>query len=301
MTARFILSLDCEGKWGVADHLRDYRATLSDENLRRAYTLLLATLAEFDVAATFAFVGCFMLSRKELLRLPLSELAAEQPYLTDAASEIIVGEQGWTGDWAVELAAARRHEIGLHGVTHTPWTDMTAAQARREMNLIPPAPGMTFVYPRNKIAHTEVLREFGIAGYRAALPNRSRLQAFLSEWNVFSRPDLDPSGAEIVAIPPGYFINWRHGLRRLVPIDVSRLRARNLLSAAVREGSVVHFWCHPENLATAPRTAAVLRAILEEVARSRDRGQLVVQTQRQYCEAMPTPSFCPSGQPVEAA
>ena len=45
MPARFIFSLDCEGKWGVADQLhRDAHRTLSTERLREAYAGLLALL-----------------------------------------------------------------------------------------------------------------------------------------------------------------------------------------------------------------------------------------------------------------
>lgn len=63
MTARFILSLDCEGKWGGADHLTPAdHAGLSDQRLRQAYSDNLALLDEFDLPATSAFFGCFSLS-----------------------------------------------------------------------------------------------------------------------------------------------------------------------------------------------------------------------------------------------
>ena len=60
MPATFILSLDCEGKWGVADHLdAQTHRSLADARLRAAYRDILAALDRYDIAATFAFVGLF--------------------------------------------------------------------------------------------------------------------------------------------------------------------------------------------------------------------------------------------------
>ena len=60
MSARFILSLDCEGKWGVADLLRKIDSrTLSEDSLRTAYGGIVALLDRLDIASTFAFVGLF--------------------------------------------------------------------------------------------------------------------------------------------------------------------------------------------------------------------------------------------------
>jgi hypothetical protein len=269
MSGRFILSLDCEGKWGVADHLNDTQArALSRENLERAYRGLSDTLDRHDIVATFAFAGCFARSLDELKRMPLSDLARSTPDLLHA-----------------------RHEIALHGVTHTPWTDLTLEAARAELALAPIAGAKTFVYPRNKVAHTALLREAGFFGFRAAPVVASRFHAFISEFDVIAcKPQGDPARSDFIAIPGGQFVNWRHGPRQLVPVMASRLRARRLLERAANEGGLVHYWSHPENFATAPNTFEVLEAILEEVARFRARGIEVV-TQAQYClERLSAPS-----------
>ena len=145
MVARFILSLDCEGKWGVADHLTPGdHAALSDARLRAAYADILAALAEFDIPATFAFVGTFSLTADRLatMRPALADLARDLPgYLEPALEDMANGtREGWTGDWAVEAVdgARQHHEIGLHGATHMPWTwpGMTPDLARRELGLL---------------------------------------------------------------------------------------------------------------------------------------------------------------------
>lgn len=301
MAARFILSLDCEGKWGVADHLTaGHHAAFSDERLREAYRGVLAALDEFDIRATCAFVGCFSLPAGALrsLRPALEDLAQDVPgYLQHVLRDSAEGSrQGWTGDWAVEAVATARapHEIGLHGATHIPWTwpGLTEGVARRELGLLfdVRAPILsrttTYIFPRNADAHAHVLDEFGVAGLRQARVHPSRLASLASEFDLLARPEPDPPPARPLRIPAGYFVNWLSGFRKMVPHAVSRARARLLMERAARTGEVVHYWTHPENLASAPATLTLLRGILEDVARMRDAGRCEVLTQDQYCRRL---------------
>jgi peptidoglycan/xylan/chitin deacetylase (PgdA/CDA1 family) len=298
VAGKFILSLDCEGKWGVADHLRpqDHEG-LSDARLREAYDGILAALDRYDIPATFAFVGLFTLPLAELKRLEpdLARLRQAAPhYLGPALDDALRGTgQGWTGDWALErtASATTTHELGLHGVTHLPWASVDEAFVREEMALFANSGAAlagrstTFVYPRNAVAHQSVLGAFGIGGYRKARPGRSRLASLLSEVDFTTPPDPDapaPGAGEPVEIPPGYFVNWLSGARALIPIEVSRARARAILKRAAKSGGVVHYWTHPENIATAPATLTLLSGILEDVARMRDAGQIEVLTQQAY-------------------
>jgi hypothetical protein len=141
----------------------------------------------------------------------------------------------------------------------------------------------TFVYPRNLIAHPELLARHGFLGFRTARPARSRSASLLSEFNLFETAQQPESCREIVHIPSGFFLNWRSGLRRLVPAEVTRLRAKRLLAAAASDGGIVHYWLHPENIASAPATLEPFRALASEVARSRDAGDCDVMTQLGYC------------------
>lgn len=297
MPARFILSLDCEGKWGVADHLgpTEHRA-LSDARLRKAYADILAVLEEFDFPATFAFVGLFGESPHDLkkLRPTLAELGAQAPhYLEPAWADMEQGSrQGWHGDWAVEAVgdSSVGHELALHGITHVPWGSVPRSFASAELEVLkalasPLKKARTFVFPRNQVAHTDVLLEGGFEGFRLAPTRRSRLGSLLSEMNLFSPPEAGPNGNNrLVPIPGGYFVNWQSGPRLLVPIAMSRLRAKRMLAQAEEDQRIVHYWTHPENIASAPRTLRLLREIVQMAARLRDAGRCEILTQTAYCQ-----------------
>jgi peptidoglycan/xylan/chitin deacetylase (PgdA/CDA1 family) len=298
MPARFILSFDCEGKWGSADALGPMnRRCLTDPKLQSAYAAILGLLHEYDVEATFAFAGLFSQSRDQFARLrsEVELLARQEPsYLAPALGDMDATRgDGWHGDHLVEaVAIARvRHEIALHGVTHVPWTGMDHGTAAAELRLFealegPVRQSRTFVYPRNLVAHTELLARSGFIGFRAARRERSRLSSLLSELNLFEKPEQPSFHPPIIAIPAGFFLNWRHGVRRLVPSAVTIARARRLLKRAAPAGAVVHYWLHPENIATAPATLDLLRSLLIEVARARDAGDCDVMTQLGYCRSI---------------
>ena len=61
------------------------------------------------------------------------------------------------------------------------------------------------------------------------------------------------------------------------------MRVRRLLRRAAISGEVVHYWLHPENLASAPATLSVLQMLVREMAEARESGHCQVVTQLGYC------------------
>jgi peptidoglycan/xylan/chitin deacetylase (PgdA/CDA1 family) len=297
MAGRFILSLDCEGKWGIADLLATpHHEQLSDRRLRDAYEAIVGLLARLDVPATFAVTELFLRSRDELLSLPRDEIAARLPYSAPAFEDLLNGSgEGWSAPWLPDLIGDR-HERACHGVTHMPWPAMTREQARFELSLAAEAAGRTFIHPRNAVAHLDLLAEAGFAGYRLPPRTRSRAASMASEFNILARSEPSPPAAPFQSSPGGYFINWLSGPRRMVPKAVTRLRARRVLRDAARSGGVAHFWTHPENIASAPGTLDNLAAVLEEAVSLRRRGLIEIVTQIDYCRSLseatgtPTPA-----------
>lgn len=298
MAATVIFSFDCEGKWGVADSLSPATHTaLANDRLGEAYRKLVALLDQYQVPATFAFVGLFAEPAAELrnMRHPLDQMARLSPdYLAPALADARDGSrQGWHGDWAVDLVGSSRtsHELAFHGATHIPWDTMSDALLEQEIALYhsltsPIGRSKTMVFPRNRVAHLDAVRSLGIGAYRLGL-DRPRAINLLDEFNPLPKAQFSCSAVDgLIAIPAGYFVNWRHGLRRSIPRAWSRLRAQWLIERAARSGAVVHFWLHPENIARAPATLDSLEDILRLVRQSRDNGRGEVQTQIDYCRGL---------------
>jgi peptidoglycan/xylan/chitin deacetylase (PgdA/CDA1 family) len=263
--------------------------------LREAYDGILSVLRTYSVPATFAFVGLYAETPGNFRRLrpEVEALAARNArYIGPALRDIddSTGD-GWHGSWAVDAVGSSnlKHEIALHGIAHVPWGQVDREFALAELSLHPllmsaVREARTFVAPRNEVEHLDLLRRIGIVGYRSAPSHRSSITALISEFDIWTSPQSDPSGLVhgMVPIPSGYFINWQHGLRRIIPIELSSLRFDRMLLAADQANAVVHFWLHPENVASAPATLGLLRKMLAAVAKRREVGACEVLTQLQY-------------------
>jgi peptidoglycan/xylan/chitin deacetylase (PgdA/CDA1 family) len=303
MSGTFIVSLDCEGKWGMADKLQPYHhRLLTDEALAGIYEDIVAVFERHDIAATFAFVLAFTLDeteRQQLAHLFDIDDARSGGWLShfrEAKREGKLG--GWFQPRALE--AVRRHsqhEIACHGFCHRSFADdsLSADGAREELDaaaIVATAKGLslkTFVYPRNKVGNVRVLAEKGYIGYRAERPHPpghvARLKSLADELDMWPRPE-QPSrqnGQEITRIPAGLFFNWRFGLRRRIPPAITIQRWKTLLDRTAADGGVAHLWLHPHNLITAPETRDTLDAVLAQAAKHAARGRLKVLTQEQFC------------------
>ncbi len=305
MAGTFILSLDCEGKWGMADHLTaDHHRWLTTARLRAAYEQLLSLFDEYEIKATFAFVMAFLLSDRQ--QRAREELFQDQEiegknWLTSFRIAQAEGDmEGWCMPELLEIVQSHeRHEIGCHSFSHLPLDEdlVSAYVMRREIGAAMSVAKErrvsmhTFIYPRNRIGHVGILAEAGFAGYRDRLTTRSgpigRASSLLAEINVLEKPQWPESSRnDITVIPSGYFFNWRHGARKLVPKTVTEHRWANLLSRAARDGGVVHLWLHPHNIISAPETFDVLRSVMRNVASHQATGGITVKTQQEYCAGL---------------
>jgi peptidoglycan/xylan/chitin deacetylase (PgdA/CDA1 family) len=285
------MSLDCEGKWGMADCLRPYHhRDLTSAKLAEGYWQLLSMLAEYDIPATFAFVMAFALSERELSGFPILDRFRQRqdPWLESYWQCLEGGfSEGWHEPACFEMVrAAGVHEIASHSFCHRPLGDSSidGQGAAVELDLATAAARLkgvelkTLVFPRNEVGNLSAVRRAGYLGYRTRLKrhggNIGRIEALLEEFAMNRGPQEPLAMTDgLVAIPSGRFFNWRFGLRLLVPPAVTRKRFRNQLEQCAHEGGVVHLWLHPHNFATGPGTAPVLAAVLSDVARLRDRGR----------------------------
>jgi hypothetical protein len=298
----FILSLDCEGKWGSAGWADPrHRTCLTGANLLRAYREILGLLERREIPATFAFVMAYTLSEEEFRSRP--DLFREGGRRTEAwlarfRAEAAGGRlDGWFLPEALEaVRAAGRHEIACHGFTHLPLDEgrVTREEARRELGSavrVAREKGValeTIVYPENVVGYVGLLPEHGLRGYRDRLARPAsvlgRSGALLDELRLRTRAQTParPRSARAVAIPPGYFLNWRARMRRAVPARITLARWRHIVGDAVRHGRVAHLWLHPHNVIDGRGTLQLLDRILQVVSAHRRRGELQVLTQADY-------------------
>ena len=297
----FIISFDCEGKWGLADHLTDeHQALLTRENLSGVYSRLNTLLEKWEIRATFAFVGALMLSSDQFHAHPewFHDVTVDgSNWLDSFRAE--AGEKQYDGWFHPEIAdviadSPLWHELAAHGFSHLPLSEKLISKQcfDREMHSFSQAAALlgrvfrTLVYPRNAIGFQDELKNHGFIGYRKALYQRpSRLKNILREFHVLDRAQADGVfDRGIVAVPSGHFLNWRRNARKKVPVAVTLRRWRHMLDNAVRNNGVVHLWSHPHNFITCPSQFKVFEEILKHAAKHVKNGAMLNKTMEQYCD-----------------
>ena len=300
MSSDFIISLDCEGMWGMADRPYDQRSFVTREGLTKIYKDLLKMFAVYEIPTTFAFVGMFVLSdqEREEFEPQLGEMLYRgQDWLTQFRAE---REASWFDDWFCPEAFEAvqndgRHEIGTHGFTHIPFDgpDTPTDLYEREWELVKKlgrkrgVDFKTLIYPRNRVGHVELLPQAGISGYRDLLVQKGPVARVIQEFNIFEKcQPHEPKSAGTQLIPAGYFWNWRHGARAFVPSSVTRLRWKTILKSAAETDGVAHLWSHPHNFISGPSGLDGFEEVLKHAAKLRDQGKMSIKTQEQYIDSL---------------
>jgi hypothetical protein len=279
----FILSLDCEGLWGMADKASVLSArTITQKSLDQAYEQISRILDAAGIRATAAFVSAFA-APEELLRdvVPemeqLSELEPDwfgelMPRLRKFDRESLDG-LGGHAFW--KRLAADGHEMGWHGTTHMPLRDSTPGDtvdlelqlAARLNSALGPWP-TSVVFPRNQVGHLGRIGKAGFKVYRAGVPRSGtgRVLGLLCEWAVLQGScKEEPSTSDgLCRLPAGDFLNWPSGARALVPGRITVARWTSMLRDAAARGGYVHMWFHPHNLVTAPAMLETFEAVMRK-------------------------------------
>jgi len=290
-------SFDCEGKWGMADHPRDWDSSLTHKGLLKAYEFILSTLHANNLSATFAFVGAFTETREEFLDEAFPKLTSKNHmlWLEHSKHRIInKAEEGWFMPELLEMVKEyNTHEIATHSYTHIPFNMLDIDDARIELGLVRrwaeknKIECSTLVYPRNIIKHHDLLKEYGIFGYRDIPDTMSNhripklIKTFIEEVWVFKKSQLLSMDKPVI-IPGGVFINWQYSFRKYIPTTISISKYKHMIHDAKNRSRVAHFWTHPHNFITSPPTKILFKKLCEEVSRQRDESRLIVKKQNDY-------------------
>lgn len=284
-TGIFTISLDFELIWGTLDKpkARRFRRLCAIE---RAEVIdgLLSLFAEYNVSATWCTVGHLFLDHtKNAAGMRSAEADAPIFYGRDLVEKI--------------RNCAVPQEIGSHSFTHMIFDDPSCTPSMAEGELTASAKlardmgvQMTsFAFPRNRIAHLDLLPRHGFTAYRGKdlswyqrVEKRRWFHRLGHLLDMFAAtaptPGLPVWHEEgIWELPGSMLFTPSHGLRRIVPGKARVFRAQRGLRSAVETRKIFHLWFHPTDLVIRKDTMFdSLRQILDYAGKLRASGQLSI-------------------------
>jgi len=305
--SQFILSFDCEGKWGMAsDPSMVDTHIIGDSSLQWAYQQIFESLKSFNIPASFGVVGLFAqdLSAFEAFDATHGSNPAYESWFQNPKTAFSTGSMdGWFYPTLIEdIKRFKIHEVSSHSYTHLPFHNEFVTRETVENELLTMNQFMqtkdvslqTMIYPRNQVAHTDLLPIFGISGYRDSNDSDSaygsKIRTLVNEFNIFSKSSAHSQYEAPVKISAGYFLNWQNGPRLIIPPTITVRRFNHLLDHAEKTGGVVHMWLHPHNLITGKNQVQLFNRVLQSVAQRQSQGSLSVLTMGQYCRQISTDS-----------
>lgn len=231
----FCISIDTELLWGRKD--LDYSGFI--EKTKKEREIIIKILLLFDkykIPATWAIVGKLF----------------EQ------------GDPLWYGrDIINTIKKYENQEIGCHSYSHPEFSKITKLEAEEEINKsIKNAKELgiklnSFVFPRNKVNHLDLLHKYGFTSYRGTEPNvysEVPVVYFLRQVYSLLGPSTPPINKprkekQVLNIPGSmYFVSAR-GIRKYIPKGLRFYKARAGIDNAIKEGKVFHLWFHPVDFA----------------------------------------------------
>ena len=290
----FTFSLDLEFAWGTRGRPRAVEVPPFLDGTRDAIRGLLPLLEQYEIPATWVAVGA--------LWLPTADDSSKHRWLregrfVDVPAGNCRSQPHWYAEDVLEALAGCRvpQELGCHTLTHI--YVRPGAEGRQELRLELirflqlferlnlPRP-RTFIFPRAKMAHLDLLAEFGFSAFRGpenkwfeSLPGKipRAVLRLLDARSAMAPRVLKPRPFHdtLWMIPSSQFYSPFLGVGRRVSIASRVNKAIKGLRKAARHRSVYHLWTHPSNLGchTADLLAG-LQQIFAEADRLREAGCL---------------------------
>lgn len=284
----FCVSIDVERAWGIWDKPSPeyWRRCLEAE--QRIVERLIQVFDRYEVAGTWAVVGRLM--DRDVTR-------PGEPAL-------------WFAPECVDAIRAARcpQEIGSHSYEHVYYGEIDRETAMRDLasarrvHATRNLEWTSFVFPRNGVAHLDVLAAQGLKVFRSVdhgLHMSVRRRFGHTAGRVANLVDkllpLPPVAVEpivhangLVEIPTSMLLMSRQGMRRAVHPRILELKAFQGLGAAVRTSNVFHLWFHPSNFYYETDTQfRIFENILRRVRTLREAGKLQSRTMGSFSRGTP--------------
>ena len=305
----FILSLDTELSIGFFDMENERRARFSKdgETERKAIRAILSLCEKYNIAATWAITGFIFHQRNETPQpCPLENWQEEikrYESVYDTTSPLCYG-----ADIIQDiLDSPQTKEIGFHGYSHRPFTELNKAESQFEIDEWKRLAnrhhltGTSIVFPRNAIAHLDQIKESGFLCYRGHdhIPRLSEIFPILqvldhllpiSKLPVYeaSARAIDANG--LVNLPGSQHLFYdnraiEETLMRFHLYNRRLKRIFNGIETAAAEGKIIHLWPHPWEFRSKPSLE-----ILEDVLKSVSQNNLRSVTMTKMAQIILSPS-----------
>lgn len=221
----FCISIDTELLWGRWD--KNYQPFIWRTKKERAIIAkLLSLFKRYDVPVTWAIVANLFLTQKNK------------------------DNQLWSGQDIIKMIQdSKIHELASHSLSHSEFDKAKKAQAEREIKesvAIAKKNGIkfySFVFPRNKIGHLEILKKYGFKAFRG--PDKRAWELLLPVAPPVYKPSLTHS---LVNIPASLYLVSARGIRKFIPPHLRVIKAKLGINRAIKETGIFHLWFHPVDL-----------------------------------------------------
>ncbi len=264
----FTVSLDTELAWGSFDKGGVDRYGDAYRQTPAVVDRLCGLFDAYEVPATWAFVA-HLFAGCEGHGGDASGSGDDDraDWLASAPCSTGVDRSLWYAPDLLETVRAceTTQDVGLHGYSHLVFTEHSRAAAAAELrDALAAAQDVgldpsSFVYPRNEVAHVDLLADAGIDVYRgvddrwyerAPLGPACKPLRFFDEAAVRPPPAVTPTERDgVVCVPGSQVFRPERGAWARTPAGSQARRARKGLDRAVETGGVFHLWWHPFNLA----------------------------------------------------
>jgi hypothetical protein len=286
----FILSLDLELLWGLIG-TRSYKSidllkSAGGTRLRECINFLIDVLEKYRIQATWAVVGHLLVdpcNKEKYLTLETGSGTCTHSLNIHTPS---YNSALYFGRDILEriLSSTVEHEIAFHSFSHAIFLKIGKEVAELEIKAgveIAKQFGISFksfVFPQDKIGHTDVLKKYGFIIYRGETPRFNKLRARALH-------KVDGLVNEIIA--PPVVPKWKDGIWEIqssmhfcdpkYPFSLLP-RAKLGLWRAMRSNMVFHIWLHPWNLLEYKSLSWDFERFIEYVCKKRNEGKITVMT-----------------------
>jgi hypothetical protein len=292
---KLTISIDLELAWGFWDKLTAENLRMAETAERPICAALIELFDRYQVPATWAIVAALLDEKSGKSRSGASACW----YAPDIVEGIVKAKVG--------------HEIASHSGKHVYFCDITAAQAREDLDFMRAVhrahtlPHRSFVYPRNAIGHLNLIAQAGLQTFRGpdvgwfriarrAGRTPARAANFVDKFlPIPPSPVSAQTCGELIDIPGSMLLLGRNGARRFVLPAVTRAKLRMGLARAQRTGETFHLWFHPSNFYhRRDEQLATLSWFLDHAASEAGRGHIEICTMGSYVGKVATDTAAPT-------